>query len=286
MLNLLVFGGTGQVGRSLRARSNPEIMITAPPRRAADLTNPNQCAELILNAKVDAVINAAAFTDVNAAEREQARAMQINADAPGVMAQACAQSDLPFLHISTDYVFTEGGRSAISSDRTPDPINAYGRSKLAGEQNIRAAGGRYAILRTSWVFSEYGANFVKTMLRLARDQTSISVVGDQVGGPTPAADLAWALEVMAAAMVAGHKGGVYHFAGAPHVSWADFAREIFAQSQKSVEVTSVASSDYPNAAARPLNSRLDQATLTKDFGVAPPDWRHGLQRVIKILERG
>ncbi len=285
-MNLLVFGGTGQVGQSLLARSSPEVRIIAPPRDTADLTKPNQCAELISNSDVDAVINAAAFTDVNGAERDQALAMQINADAPGVMAEACAQRDLPFLHISTDYVFNGKGRSAISPEHKPDPINVYGRSKLRGEQNTRAAGGRYAILRTSWVFSEYGSNFVKTMLRLGDGGQALSVVGDQIGGPTPATDIAMALEVVAAAMVAGQPGGVYHFAGAPHVSWANFAREIFAQSHKPADVTSVASTDYPSAANRPLNSCLDQATFTKDFGLAAPDWRHGLQRVIKILERG
>ena len=151
---------------------------------------------------------------------------------------------------------------------------------------MRAAKGKSAILRTSWVFSEHGANFVKTMLRLAETQSSLSIVSDQIGGPTPAIEIADALVVMARAMVGGHPGGIYHFAGQPMVSWAEFAQAIFLQTGKHVDVTMIASSEFPGVAERPLNSRLDCTRYTKTFGRSVPDWHLDLKRVIKVMERG
>ena len=282
-MRLLVFGKTGQVATELRALAAPDLTITALGRDQADLEDPAACAALIAGTKADAVINAAAYTAVDAAEEDEARATRINGDAPGAMADAAAKRALPFLHISTDYVFDGQGTRAFAPSDPTAPLNAYGRSKLAGEEAIRASDGPHAILRTSWVFSAHGSNFVKTMLRLSETRDALNVVDDQIGGPTPADAIAQALVTMARAMIQGQPGGTYHFAGQPPTSWADFARETFAQAGRAVNVTGIPTSDYPTPATRPLNSRLDCSAITTDFGIIPPDWTAGLHRTIKAL---
>jgi len=229
------------------------------------------------------VINAAAYTAVDRAEEEEALALAINAAAPGAMAGACAHLDVPFLHVSTDYVFDGTGQRPWQETDPVAPQNAYGRTKLAGEEAVRASGARHILLRTAWVFSAHGANFVKTMLRLSETREALNVVEDQIGGPTPAADIAATLLSLADPMRDGAKGGTYHYAGEPHTSWAGFAREIFQQAGRDVTVTGIPSSDYPTPARRPLNSRLDCAKLATDFGITAPDWQDGLSRVLKEL---
>lgn len=280
-MRALVFGKTGQVATELQ-RLLPEACFLG--REAADLADPEACAAAIRDSDAAVVINAAAWTAVDKAEAEEAAARVVNGAAPAAMARACAARGIPFLHISTDYVFSGGGSAPWIETDPVAPQNAYGRSKLAGEQGVQAAGGNSAILRTSWVFSAHGANFVKTMLRLSESRDALNVVEDQIGGPTPAADIAAALVVMAQKMVAGQPGGTYHFGGSPWVSWADFAREIFALSGRKVTVTGIPTSAYPTPALRPLNSRMDCAALARDFGIAPPDWKVGLSRVLKELE--
>ncbi|WP_050931895.1 dTDP-4-dehydrorhamnose reductase [Aestuariivita boseongensis] len=282
-MHVLVFGKTGQVATELQALAAPDLTITALPRAVADLEDPAACAALIAETDADAVINAAAYTAVDAAEEDEARATVINGTTPGAMAKAAAERALPFLHISTDYVFDGQGTRAFTPDDALAPLNAYGRSKLAGEEAIRAAGGPHAILRTSWVFSTHGANFVKTMLRLSETRDTLNVVADQIGGPTPADAIATALITMARAMIQGKTGGTYHFAGRPPTSWADFARETFAQAGRAVDVQGIPTSQYPTPARRPLNSRLDCSTLEAEFGIPQPDWTAGLARVIKAM---
>lgn len=283
-MKLLVFGQTGQVARELQARAGPDLEIVALGRDRANLEDPAACAEQVAQTGAEAVINAAAYTGVDRAEAEEARATVINGAAPAAMAEAAARRGIPFLHVSTDYVFDGSGGAPFAPGDRPAPVNAYGRSKLAGEEGVRAAGGQAAILRTSWVFSAHGANFVKTMLGLSQTREALSVVDDQIGGPTPADDIAATLITMARAMLAGQGGGTWHFAGAPAISWAGFARETFAQAGRDVAVTGIPGSDYPTPAARPLNSRLDCATLETDFGIKPADWKAGLARVIAELE--
>ncbi|MGB8814393.1 MAG: dTDP-4-dehydrorhamnose reductase [Paracoccaceae bacterium] len=280
-MKALVFGKTGQVAREL-AKVLPTAQFLG--RDEADLAHPEACAQIIAGAKVDLVINAAAYTAVDRAETEEDAATVINGHAPGAMAQAAAARGIPFLHVSTDYVFDGTGTNAWAVGDATAPLGAYGRSKLAGEETVRAAGGAHVILRTSWVVSAHGANFVKTMLRLGRDRDSLTVVADQVGGPTPAADIARALAAIGAQMVAGHRGGTYHFSGAPDVSWADFAREIFRQSGLGCQVRDIPASDYPTPARRPENSRLDCSALARDFGIDRPDWRLGLHDILTQLE--
>ncbi|WP_424942559.1 dTDP-4-dehydrorhamnose reductase [Aliiroseovarius crassostreae] len=285
-MKLLVFGKIGQVATELQRLAGAGLHVEALPQERADLTQPEECASLIAQTNADAVINAAAYTAVDRAEEEEALAMLINATAPEAMARACADKGVPFLHISTDYVFDGSGDAAWTTQDATGPINAYGRSKLAGDQAVLAAGGNAAILRTSWVFSAHGTNFVKTMLRLADTHDALTVVGDQIGGPTPAADIAAALVSMARAMVDGQQGGLYHFSGQPAASWANFAREIFRQASRDVTVTDIPTDAYPTPAKRPLNSRLDCSKLEEDFGISPPDWTRGLAQVLNDLKQG
>jgi dTDP-4-dehydrorhamnose reductase len=191
---------------------------------------------------------------------------------------------VPFLHVSTDYVFDGAGTRAWRPDDETAPLGAYGRSKLAGEIGVNAAGGKSVILRTSWVFSAHGSNFVKTMLRLSSSRDQLSVVSDQIGGPTAAQDIASALISMARALQAGSgRPGIYHFSGTPDVSWADFAREIFRQSGRSTKVLDIPSQAYPTPARRPNNSRLDCQTTEAVFGIQRPDWRASLTKVLREL---
>ncbi|SLN46235.1 dTDP-4-dehydrorhamnose reductase [Roseovarius litorisediminis] len=280
-MKLLVFGKTGQVATELaRLEGDAFTQAVFLPRDQADLSDPKACAAIITETQADAVINAAAWTAVDNAEEHEAEAMVINADAPGAMARACADRGLPFLHVSTDYVFDGAGETPRKETDPVAPQNAYGRGKLAGENAVRAASGPHAILRTSWVFSSHGANFVKTMLRLSETCDALSIVSDQHGGPTPAADIAAALVKMAHAMVQGQPGGTYHFAGQPDTTWAGFAREIFDQAGRDVTVTGIPTRDFPTPATRPLNSRLDCSALAADFAISRPDWRQGLHHVL------
>ncbi len=279
-VSLLAFGATGQVAHQLAA-----LGVRCIGRDLADLTDPQACAAVIAASDVGAVINAAAYTAVDRAEEEQALAHAVNAVAPGAMARACADKGVPFVHISTDYVFDGSGTTPRAPSDPTRPLGVYGATKLAGEDAVRATQGVYAILRTSWVFSAHGANFVKTMLRLGAMHDTLSIVSDQIGGPTPASAIARACVEIAEALIADpSKSGTYHFSGVPDVSWAAFAREIFAQAGLNVAVSEISTTEYPTPAARPLNSRLDCSDTTALFGIARPDWQIGLRDVIEALD--
>jgi dTDP-4-dehydrorhamnose reductase len=279
-MTLVVFGETGQVARALQ-RLAPDAVFLGRDR--ADLSHPEDCAEILRALRPEAVINAAAWTAVDRAETEETAATVVNGAAPGAMARAAADLGCPLLHISTDYVFAGDGTRPWTEADPVAPLNAYGRSKLAGERAVAAAGGAHVILRTAWVFSAEGQNFVKTMLRLSESRDALNVVEDQIGCPTPAADIAATLLAQAQALRDGAPGGIYHYGGQPETSWADFARAIFARAGRAVTVTGIASADWPTPAPRPLNSRLDCAKLATDFGITAPDWQAGLDRVIREL---
>lgn len=279
-MSLLVFGRSGQLGTALSKIAQDAKFLG---RDQAELSDPAACAAAIHTARPSAVINAAAFTAVDRAEEEEALAHVINGAAPGAMARACADLDIPFLHVSTDYVFDGSGERSWRPQDAVAPLNAYGRSKAAGEAEVRAAGGRHAILRTSWVFSATGTNFVTTMLRLSESRDALNIVEDQIGGPTPAMAIAETLLDMASTMRAGQGGGTYHYAGTPATSWKCFARETFFAAQRRVTVTGIPTADYPTPALRPLNSRLDCGALETDFGISPPDWRAALNDIVKEL---
>lgn len=279
-MRILVFGKTGQVATELQAQAD----VTALGRDLADLSVPENCARFIEDGQYDAVINAAAYTAVDKAEDEEPLATVINGDAPGVMARACADKGIPFVHISTDYVFPGNGDTPWHPTDPVGPLSAYGRSKLKGEEAVRDAGGTHAILRTSWVFSAHGNNFMKTMLRLGADRKNLTVVADQIGGPTPARAIAEACLTIAAQLHDDpNKSGTYHFSGAPDVSWADFAREIFTQAQLDCMVEDIPTSAYPTPAARPLNSRMDCNSTKQVFNITRPDWQAGVSNVLKDL---
>ena len=277
-MKILVFGKTGQVARELQRQAD----VIALDRSQADLSDPAACAAIVRHSDADVIINAAAYTAVDQAETNEGLATTINAVAPTEMAKAAAARGLPFLHVSTDYVFDGSGSAPRTPEEPTAPINAYGRSKRAGEQGVVAAGGTYAILRTSWLFSAHGTNFVNTMLRLGKERGAISVVDDQIGGPTPAADIAATLLKMAEQLHPDNSR-TYHYAGAPDVSWKDFATEIFLQAGLPVEVSGIPTSSYPTPAERPLNSRIDCTAMQNTFGIPQPDWRLGLTKVLQNL---
>ncbi|UWR05139.1 dTDP-4-dehydrorhamnose reductase (plasmid) [Ruegeria conchae] len=282
-MKALVFGYTGQVASELHRRAGVHgVTLEALDRSRADLSDPVACAEVIRRADADVIINAAAYTAVDEAEKEPDLAQLINGDAPGAMARAAAARGLPFLHISTDYVFDGSGKTPHASKDSTSPLGVYGRTKLEGERRIAEAGGWHAILRTSWVFSAHGKNFVKTILRLAETRDTLSIVADQIGGPTPAADIAETLLAIAKAAPA-CEGGVFHYAGAPDVSWADFAREIVSQTGLASQVNDIQTADYPTPATRPLNSRLDCSRLMEILNIPQPDWKAGLTDVLAEL---
>lgn len=278
---ILVFGKTGQVATELQRLGE----VLALGRDQVDLANPAACADAIRTHAPSAVINAAAYTAVDRAEEEEALATFINGEAPTAMAQACAELDIPLIHISTDYVFAGTGDAPWQPDDPTAPQNAYGRSKLAGEIGIRNSGAVHAILRTSWVVSAHGANFVKTMLRLSDTRDALTVVADQIGGPTPARDIAAACLQIAEQLIADpSKSGTYHYSGAPDVSWANFAQAIFEQAGRAVTVTPIPTTDYPTPAKRPLNSWMDCGATQRAFGIPRPDWRDGLNMILQELE--
>lgn len=280
-MRLLVFGSSGQVARELR-RLAPEARFLG--RAEANLEDPDACAAAITGLRPDMVINAAAFTAVDLAEDASERTHRMNAEAPAAMAQAAAALGAGFIHLSSDYVFDGAGAAAYEPQAPTAPLNVYGASKAAGEGGVRAAGGPHVILRTSWVFSARPPNFVTTMLRLSQDRPDLLAVEDQIGGPTPARALAEALLQIAAQLYADPgKAGTYHFAGAPDVSWAGFAREILRQAGRASQVHGIASAEYLTAARRPLNSRLDCRTTTEAFGLWRPDWRGALGAVLQEL---
>jgi len=279
-MTILVFGKTGQVATEL-ANAAPQARFLG--RDEADLSNPDACAAAILTHAPDAVINAAAWTAVDKAEAEEPAATRVNADAPGAMARACADLGIPFVHISTDYVFSGDGDAPFAPDTPTGPHSAYGRSKLNGENQVRAAGGNHAILRTSWVFSSYGTNFVKTMLRLGAERDALSVVADQIGGPTSARAIALTCMTLVDRLQQDPTlGGTYHFAGTPNVSWADFAREIMRQAGLNCVIQDIPTSAYPTPATRPANSRLACESLTR-IGLTQPEWRTDLRTHLNEL---
>lgn len=284
-MKVLVFGKTGQVATELRRRTPDGVQVTSLGREDADFADPDGCVAHVERTDADAIIIAAAYTAVDKAETEEDLALTVNASTPGAIARACALRSLPVVYLSTDYVFDGTGIQPFRPDHPTAPLGAYGRTKLRGEEAVRAAGGAHAtILRTSWVFSAHGANFVRTMLRLGAERDRLTIVADQIGGPTPAADIASACIAIARAVLQDpDKSGTYHFSGAPDTSWANFAREIFARADLTPEVADIPTSAYPTPARRPANSRLDCSDTARVFGIERPDWRAGLDWVLAEL---
>ena len=276
---VVVLGATGQLGRALIATLGERAV--ALNRARADLTRMAGVLELLDDIAPAAVINAAAYTRVDDAEKEESLANRINGAAPACLARYCATRKIPFVHVSTDYVFSGAGHRPWLETDSVAPINAYGRSKLLGERGVAAAGGDSLIFRTSWIYDGVGRNFLTTMLRLGHDHATLDVVDDQVGAPTYAPSLAGA--VVRAIEHPSFAPGIYHLCGSGTCSWFGFAKAIFASARArgaalAVEsLRPVVSAEYPTVAPRPLNSRLRTAKAETAFGIAMPHWRDDLE---------
>jgi len=280
-MKILLFGKTGQVAKELCNRPN----VTAIGRDKADFTEPQKIIEIVKSTDADIIINAVAYTSVDLAEEEFELANIINGTTVKELAKVSASRNIPFLHISTDYVFKGGGNLNWKTSDQTNPQNSYGKSKLIGESGILEAGGPHVILRTSWVFSSHGNNFVKTMLRLASNNNELSIVKDQIGGPTCAKDIADALWKIASDFYAGNGiTGIYHFSGKPNSSWANFASEIFFQTHQDIKIKQILTKDFLTKAKRPLNSRLDCSSLRIDYGIKQPEWKKSLTNVLANLK--
>ncbi|MBA1141382.1 dTDP-4-dehydrorhamnose reductase [Mesorhizobium neociceri] len=291
-MRLVVTGRDGQVATSLleAGKARDGIEVVAVGRPALDLTQPDTVFQALAAARPDIVVSAAAYTAVDQAEDEPDLAFAVNAVGAGKVAEAAAQLGVPVIHLSTDYVFDGSKDGAYVETDATAPLGVYGASKLAGELAVAAANPRHLILRTAWVYSPFGRNFVKTMLRLAGDRDEIAVVADQWGNPTSALDIADAI-LHAAAMLRDDEAfdgyGIYHLAGTGETSWSGFARHILDTSARyggpTARVRDIATSDYPTKAKRPANSRLSSAKFEGAFGWQAPEWREASHEVVERL---
>jgi dTDP-4-dehydrorhamnose reductase len=288
-MKIIVFGAGGQIGREVcRAAWRPWHVILPVDRKAVDITKAAEVSTILTRETPDLAINLAAYTAVDRAESEPDVAWAVNCAGAAHIAAVCGEKGTPLIHLSTDYVFDGRKAGPYCEDDAVGPLGIYGRSKEAGERAVRAALAQHVILRTAWVFGAHGANFVKTMLRLAAERPALRVVADQRGCPTPAADTAAALMVIAGYIEKGSgKWGTYHFAGDSAVSWHRFAEAIFdlaaPQLAARPKVEPITTDQYPTPAQRPMNSVLDCRKIEAAFGISPPPWREGLARVIREL---
>jgi dTDP-4-dehydrorhamnose reductase len=287
---IIVLGAKGQVGNDLvELLSLKNVEVRGFSREEADLTHIDDLVAKLTVLKPTAVINAAAYTAVDLAEKEPDKAFQINGVAPVALARWCASRDIPFVHYSTDYVFSGiGDRPWTETDPT-GPLSVYGQSKLAGEEAILAAGGKSLILRTSWVYSAYGKNFLNTMLRLAAEKDELRIVNDQVGAPTLSVHLAQAtLDILEKSKTMDHfPAGIFHVCNLGETTWYEFAREIFTLARslgnelRVQKITPIRTDEYPTPAKRPLNSRLSSLRLLDTFAIELPEWRVALKECME-----
>ncbi len=288
-MRVLVIGRSGQLARSLAEASHPAgVSIAFVGRPDCDIRDAASVAAAIDKVAPDIVVIAAAYTAVDRAETEEAEAFAVNADGPANVGRACAARGVPVILISTDYVYDGAKPSPYVETDATDPLGAYGRSKLAGEERLTEAQPASVILRTAWVHSPFGGNFVKTMLRLAETRDVIRVVNDQLGNPTYAPHLAEAVLAVATAILGGgESGGVYHAVSSGETSWFGLAGEVFAQAATHglpvPKLEPIGTAEYPTPARRPANSRLDTTKLRKAFGVTLPPWREGVAACVARL---
>jgi len=290
MTRILFTGIAGQLGSELQQSLTPLGEVMGVDRQGLDLTQPDKIRQVIGEFKPDLIVNAAAYTAVDKAETETKLANAINGTAPTIMAEAAQQLGAALIHVSTDYIFDGKKNTPYTEDDTPDPINAYGQSKLLGEEGVRRNCDRALILRTAWVYGAQGkGNFVKTMLRLGTQRDELRVVVDQVGTPTWTGDLAGAIAQLAQSLKSDTMTGIYHFTNSGVTSWYDFAVAIFEEAQQIgfplqvKQVVPITTAEYPTPAARPAYSVLSTQKISAVLGNHPPHWRTGLRRMLKQL---
>lgn len=276
-------GGSGQVGGAVaRLAAARGVDAYAPPRAQLDLCDADALRAIVASRPWQAIINCAAYTAVDKAESEPDLAHRINAEAPTALAVAAAKADIPIIHVSTDYVFDGSKIGAYTPDDPVGPLGVYGQTKLAGEAGVAAGNPRHAIVRTAWVLSASGSNFLNTMLRLGADRPEMRVVADQRGNPTSADDIAAALLTVVDQL--GTRSGTWHFVNDGAASWHDLAAHIFAATAArglpTPTLTPITTADYPTPARRPANSQLSTATLTRDFGIVPRAWQHAVDDIL------
>lgn len=292
-MRILVTGTKGQLATALTecARARPDMTLLALGRPSLDLESPPEAEAAILAAKPDLIVNAAAYTAVDKAESESDRAFAINRDGAAAVACAAARLGVPLIHLSTDYVFDgrkPSSEAYVETDAT-NPLGAYGRSKLAGEEAVLAAYPPSLVLRTSWVFSPFGANFLKTMLRLGTERESLRIVSDQTGNPSSALDLAEIILQIAPGLAADPaQGGIFHLTNTGSTSWHGFAAAIFEASASHggprPSLEPITTADYPTPARRPTNSRLDTSAFTRRFGITPRPWQEAVGEAVETFK--
>jgi len=286
---ILILGASGQVGTELQRSFADAGEVIACDRGAADLSRSEELRHVVAQLQPAIILNAAAYTAVDRAESEPELAMTINGHAPRVLAEEAAKLDALLVHYSTDYVFDGSKKSAWVENDATNPLNVYGRTKLAGEDAIREVGGKHLIFRTSWVYGPHGHNFLRTMLRLGRERDQLKIVDDQYGAPTSSMAIADATRaVVDNVMATGAISGVYHMTCGGETSWRRFAEEIFSQhyqqsGEKVPQVIPISSSEYPTPAARPANSVLSNEKLRSTFRISLPDWRSALTAAMTVL---
>jgi dTDP-4-dehydrorhamnose reductase len=285
---ILVTGGSGQVGGALRRIADTDLEVVAPDRTRLDLTDPEALAVAVQSRQWAAVVNCAAYTAVDRAEGEVVAAWQTNALAPAALAAATARAGIPLVQLSTDYVFSGTKTDPYVETDPIGPVGVYGASKEAGEQAVRTANRRHVILRTAWVVSASGSNFIRTMLRLADQHDRVRVVADQLGCPTGAEDIARAV-ISIIQRLAEEKYGTYHFVNRGEASWADLAEAVFARAaaggRRRPVVERITTADYPTPARRPANSRLATGRIHTDYAIVPREWHAIVDDIVDDLIR-
>lgn len=288
---VLITGASGQVGRALAALYGTRAL--ALPREEFDLSAPEKLPTILERYAPAAIINSAAYTQVDLAETDEEAARKVNGIAPGILARWCAERHVPFVHFSTDYVFSGEGTNAWRENDLTSPINAYGRTKLIGEQEIAASGALWLIFRTSWVYDAEGKNFVRTMLRLGKEREVLSVVNDQFGAPTyaPHLALATAIALEKAMQMPSFPTGIYHLCNHGITTWHEFAEAVFSMARANGmplqvrQVNGISSDQYPTPARRPRNSRLSMDKMERTFGLQMPRWEQGLAECLERLRK-
>ncbi len=288
-MKLLVAGASGQLAHALveRSRRLADVTVTAMGRPQLDLLDQASITRAIETVRPDVVVNAAAYTAVDKAESDAAAAFALNRDGAGALAAAARTAGCPIIHVSTDYVFDGAKSGAYVEEDATNPMGVYGRSKLEGEAAVAAGNARHIILRTAWIYGPHGSNFLKTMLRLARERPELRVVADQHGNPTYAPHLADAILVIAAQVGSTNRWGIYHAAATDDTTWHGFASAIIAAAKPlgvaQIPVRPITTAEYPTPARRPANSCLDCGKLERAFGVRLPPWQQGLAECIAAL---